>query len=245
MGTLPVALQLYTVRDHMEKDFAGTLERVKAIGYDFVEAAGFGPYTPPQLKELLDKAGLTPVSSHFGAQDLCENPGQVAEALRALGIEYAVVSAHFEEDSGWRTLAKSLDAAGASLREEGFTLCYHNHAHEFRTIDGQYVLDYLYANTKPEHVAAQLDTYWVQEGGENPADYISRYSGRCPLAHLKDMTPGEPHTFAEVGRGILDWDAVFDAGNRAGVKWYIVEQDICQGDSLESARISKTFLDRR
>lgn len=245
MSTLPFALQLYTVRDHLEADFPGTLERVKEAGYDAVEVAGFGTYTVPEVRRMLGDAGLRPVSTHVDGNQVIDEPGAVAEIAHDLGVNHVVMSWSPVEPEAWRTLVPKLDASGAALKEAGITFCYHNHAHEFVPIDGQPMLDYLLENTAPEHVSAELDTYWIKEGGQDPAAYIAKYAGRCPLLHCKDMTAGKDHTFAEVGEGVLDWDAIFAAAKQAGVAWYIVEQDLCAGDSVESARISALFMARQ
>jgi len=242
---LSFALQLYTVRDHYEADFAGTLEKVKEAGYDAVEVAGFGAHTVAQVRQMLADTGLQATSTHVDGNQVINDPGAVADIARELGVDHVVMSWGPTEPGAWRELVPKLDAGGAALREAGVTFCYHNHAHEFLPIDGQPMLDYLLEHTSPEHVQAELDTYWVKEGGLDPASYIVKHAGRCPLLHCKDMTAGNPHTFAEVGEGVLDWDAIFAAGTGAGVAWYIVEQDVCTGDSLESARISAQFMKRQ
>jgi sugar phosphate isomerase/epimerase len=245
MGNLPFALQLYTVRDHLEQDFPGTLERVKEIGYDCVELAGYGSYTPAECKQLLDDIGLIPVSAHVGLHELSVDASSVIETLQTVGVKYAPLSAGADSEDDWREIARALEAAGAMLRAAGITLCYHNHAHEFEKIGDQYILDFLFDATKPDHLAAQIDTYWVKYGGEDPVAFIKKYAGRCPLLHIKDMTADEDPTFAEVGQGIIDWGPVFAAGAEAGVEWYIVEQDTCTGDSIDSARISAEFMAAR
>ncbi|MCP4642086.1 MAG: sugar phosphate isomerase/epimerase [bacterium] len=245
MGSLPFALQLYTVRDHCEKDFAGTLAKVKGIGYDHVELAGYHGVSPAEARALVDAAGLTPVSAHVDPGVVCAEPERVVDELRAVGVEYGVVSGGAEDKAGWEELARGLDKGGAVLREAGCTLCYHNHAHEFVQFDGQTALDLIYELASPENLSAQIDAYWVKDGGADPVAIINQYAARCPLLHVKDMTAGDPHTYAEVGQGIIDWPPVFEAGKAAGVKWYIVEQDESAGDSLDSARISAEFMARQ
>jgi sugar phosphate isomerase/epimerase len=247
MASVPFALQLYTVRDHMEKDAPGTLKRVKEIGYDYVETAGFAGRSPAEFKNLLDAAGITSVSAHAGYDAITERTSEVIATVETLGVKYAVLSSAADNKAGWLEVAANLDAAGAALRKQGIQLCYHNHAHEFVRYDGEYALDILLAATRPENVACEIDAYWVQHGGENPVAVIEKYAGRCPLLHIKDMTPDdaskpEPHTFAEVGQGVIDWRPIFAAGENVGVKWYIVEQDTCEEDSLKSAEISAKFM---
>lgn len=244
---IPFALQLYTVRDHLEKDFLATLKQVKAIGYDFVETAGFGGNTAAEAHALMESAGLSPVSAHVGYPDATRHPETVIDTARALGVSYVATGIFFEgggtrED--WVSAGKALDAAGAQLRQAGIQLCYHNHAHEFVQFGGEYAYDLMMAAAKPANLQAQIDTYWVKDAGLDPVAVIRQYAGRCPLLHIKDMSAGTPHTFAEVGAGIIDWPPVFEAGKAAGATWFIVEQDICPADSLDSARISAEYMRR-
>jgi sugar phosphate isomerase/epimerase len=242
MASVPYALQLYTVRDHLEADPAGTLQRVKEIGYDHVELAGFPGGSPAACKQLLEDSGLVPTSSHFGFEEVTTTPESVVETCGVLGVSYAVVGTSHEDKAGYLKAAEGLDKGGAVLHGAGIQLCYHNHAHELEEYDGVTALDLLYQNTAPENLAAEIDTCWIQYGKADIVEWITKCSGRCPLLHIKDMTPNTHPTFAEVGRGIIDWPPIFEAAKAAGAVWYIVEQDTCPGDSLESARISAEFM---
>jgi sugar phosphate isomerase/epimerase len=244
MASIPFGIQLYTVRDHMEQDPAGTLQRVKEIGYDYIEAAGY-PGGVESFKTMLDDAGLTAISSHVNLDELTKDATAVIAEIQTLDVNYAALSLGGDSKEHWDEQIAALDAAGAKCREAGITLCYHNHAHEFELIDGVPILDYLYTNTSSDHVGAQIDTYWVQYGNADPVEYINKYADRCPLLHMKDMSAAEDRAFAEMGAGILDWPAIIDAGKAADVAWYIVEQDTCPGDSLESAAISAKFMQQQ
>ncbi len=246
MSTISYALQLYTVRDHMERDPARTLKEVKAMGYDHVETAGLAGLSSKEFRRLLDEAGLTAISGHVGIDALAEDVDAVIEMARVLGQEYVVVPwAGGEQKSNWETWAqygREMEAAGFALKEHGVTLCYHNHAHEYETINGETALDIIFATAEPEALCVELDVYWTRFAGFDPVEEINKYAGRLPLIHLKDMTSGDPPTFAELGKGILDWERIMAAAKAAGAIWYIVEQDICPADSLESARISAEFV---
>ncbi len=244
---IPFALQLYTVRDHLEKDFLETLKQVKAIGYNFVETAGFGGNTAAGARALMHSAGLTPISAHVGYPDVIGHPETVIDTASALGVSYVATGIFFEGGGAredWAGAGRALDAAGARLRQAGIQLCYHNHAHEFIAFDGGYAYDLMMAAANPANLQAQIDTYWVKDAGLDPVAVINQYAGRCPLLHIKDMTAGTPHTFAEVGNGIIDWPPVFEAGKAAGAEWFIVEQDTCPADTLDSARISADYMRR-
>ena len=246
MGRLPFALQLYTVRDHLEKDLAGTLKKVKEAGYGFIEMGGTYGLANAAFKKLLDDSGLRAISLHTGYDEVTKNPAAVIDLTRVFGTRYAVIGGIdgrlTPDKQGWLACGEALDEAGAKLRAAGVQLCYHNHAHEFDMIDGECKLDILMSAAEPENLAAQIDTFWVQYAGLDPVRLIDKYRGRCPLLHVKDMKDGTSKAFAEMGRGILEWREIFPAAIVAETKWYIVEQDICEGDSLESAAISAAFM---
>ena len=244
---LPVALQMYTVRDDAARDFHGTIRTVARIGYEAVELAGLGGLSPREARVLLDDNGIRVAGMHAALDALEGNLDGVIEDARMLGSGF-VTCPYLAEDrrrsaDAYRQVGETLSAIGAKLQEAGLQLCYHNHAFEFDKFDGENGFDLLFAAADPKLVQIELDTYWVQKGGEDPAAYLRRYAGRVPLIHLKDMTEaGEQGTFAEVGEGVMDFDAIFAAASVAGGRYYIVEQDVCQRPPLESARISLNNL---
>ena len=248
MPALPFALQLYSVRDHLDRDVPGTLRQVKAMGYDAVEVAGTHGLTPAEFRGALDSAGLTPISAHIGFEESALDPSGAAAVAKALGINRVVVpwlgAALCPDIGAWRLAARKMGEAGAALRNDGIQLCYHNHAEEFDTVEGERPYDILFDETQPGHLAAEIDTYWVKYAGEDPVELINRFQGRCPLLHIKDMSASEDRFFAEVGEGIIDWAPIFQAGRAADVEWFIVEQDESRGDSLESAATSAAFMKR-
>lgn len=236
----PVGLQLWTLRDEIAKDFKGTLEQVAKIGYKAVEIGDdTGGMDAAELRKFMDGLGIAIISRHVLYPHLEGDLGPVVEFAHTAGMKFVVCPwANAERAGDWLTIAKTLEKAGAKLKEAGLQLCYHNHSHEFKKYDGHYAFDILYANSKPDLVMAEIDTYWVKAGGEEPQDYIRKYAGRVPLIHLKDMTKGPNPTFAEVGDGVLNWTEICSAADEAGAKWYLVEQDSCQRPPLESVKIS-------
>jgi sugar phosphate isomerase/epimerase len=125
------------------------------------------------------------------------------------------------------------------MKERGLTFGYHNHSFELEKFDGRTGLEILYSESDPAAFTAEIDTYWIQHGGGDPAWWIRGVAGRSPLVHLKDMTMrGSQQLMAEVGEGNLNWPAILEACRAAGVLWYIVEQDTCQRDPFESLGIS-------
>ncbi len=246
MARIPVALQLFTVRQLLAEDYVGTLKKVKALGYDMVQLTGSLPFDAPGMKEVLDDIGLQPVGIHVGGDELAGNLDHWIDYALTVGTK-DLVWPFVPEDQrqlrqDWIELAATMDGIGARCRQKGVRLSYHNHSFEFIRFDGQYALDLLYEKTDPQNLLAEIDTYWVKHGGEDPAAYIRKYAGRQAILHLKDMADDEEQSFAEIGNGILDWDEIHRAAIEAGVEFYAVEQDICPGDPLDSARMSIQFI---
>lgn len=235
---LPVSLQLYTVRDETKNDFIGTLEKVAEMGYYGVEFAGYGEIPASKMKETLDRLGLKAVGSHVSTPRLKNNLDEEIEFNLAVGNKY-IICPHGK----YPTLPELMESisfyamVAEKCKEKGLQFCYHNHAHEFEMFDGRHQLDILYEETDPALVMAEIDTYWVTRAGVDPVGYIEKYSGRCPLIHLKDMDPVD-QSFAEVGNGTINIKAIIEAAQKAGSKHLVVEQDRCKRPSLESAKIS-------
>jgi sugar phosphate isomerase/epimerase len=234
-----IAVQMYTLRDPAGADMAGTLKQVAEMGYEGVELAGYGNLQVDTLQRALQDNNLKVVASHIGIDQLKNSYDKVVEDNLLLNNKYIVVpfiGEEYRSREGYTKLAEELNEFGARLNSAGFTLCYHNHDFEFERYDNEYGLDILYANSNPDLVKIELDSFWVKKGGVDPASYIQKYAGRVPLVHVKDMN--DEGTFAEVGQGNIDWQPVFAAAEAGGVEAYVVEQDVCPGDPLESVRIS-------
>jgi len=236
MGKIPVALQLYTVRDACEKDFAGTLRQVADMGYAGVELAGTYGKSAEEVKKLLDDLGLPCVGSHTGDRDLKEVVA-FHKALDCKSVGWPVFPGGLPKtEDEVKAAIKHLNARGADYKKHGLRLYYHNHSREFDLISGKAILDWFYENTDPDLVKAQYDVCWIYHAGVDPAEYMRKYPGRCPILHLKDIK--EDGTLTEVGNGAVDFKSVLAASEVAGVEWYVVEQDRWERPSIESARIS-------
>jgi sugar phosphate isomerase/epimerase len=239
--SIPVALQMYTLREQAAEDFAGTLRQVAEMGHAGVEFAGYGGLSAVRMKALLEELGLKPAGSHISLGLLETELGSAIDYSLGIGNPYVVcpwlAQDRWQDAAALHTTAESLNRIGAACRQQGLQLCYHNHAFEFESIGDRRILDILYGETDPELVRAEVDTYWVQFAGLDPVELIGRWSERVTLVHLKDMDP-EDRAFAEVGEGTLDWMAIFAASEEVGAEWYTVEQDRCKRHPLESARLS-------
>jgi len=243
-----IGLQLYTLRDLLASDFAGTLKKVRDIGYRVVELHTYGGYTPAKLRELLDDLGIRAVSCHVPLVRLESELDKVVEEAKQLGLDYVVCPwlppERRQTKADYDQLFDILRRAASTLHEAGLRLAYHNHDFEFQVFDGATALDTLLSRLTEDGVQMELDVYWAHRAGYNPVEYLQRYRGRADLLHMKDAD-GETGAFAEVGSGVLDWSAIIAAAEAAGVRYYIVEQDVCPGDPLAAIQSSLAFLQSR
>ncbi len=230
---MKVALQLYSIRELCEKDFFAALEDVKKIGYDGVEFAGYFGKTAEELKAKLDELGLEAAGSHVGFDAIENNLDEVIKYSKTLGL-YSVVcpGTSFDSLEKIKHASEVFNRAGEAFAKEGIVFGYHNHAHEFVQYDGEYGLDILYKNTNPQYVTAEIDTYWVKKGGEDPVSYCKKYSDRMYLLHAKDMY--EDGKDSNVGEGCIDFASVIK--ELPLLKWAIVEQEAFEGDMLECVK---------
>ena len=254
---MPIGLQLYTVRDHMEKDLEGTLKRVAEIGYQVVELGSFDFYgkKPAELRRILTDHGLTALSMHFTESQLKSDLEKHLAEAKECGITYIGLASLDEQDrkslDAVKRDAEWFDQIGKSVRGAGCRFFYHGHNFDYAAVEGAVVYDELIRRTDPKLVNFELDCFWCVRVGKDPVDYFHRFPGRFPQLHLKDLKPGYPPTtgedfrpgaFTEVGQGVIDWKKIFKAAPEGGMKHYYVEQDECDRDSLESAKISYTYL---
>ena len=267
MASLPIAVQVYSVQADANADLYGTLKAIKDMGYDGVEFAGLYGHTPAQIKEFCDELGLTPVSAHVPFVEMLGNPAGVLARYAQIGCKYVVVPylnpEHRPEHENFAYIVEFIHVLCKAAKKLGMTMLYHNHDFEFLKVDGKYALDVLYDTVPADLLQTELDTCWVNVGGENPAEYIKKYSGRAPLVHLKDFV-GERSDdmyeligierkavsrpanfeFRPVGQGIQDFPAILASAKAAGAEWVVVEQDQATMGltPLESIKASIDYL---
>lgn len=248
-----VGLQLYSVRDAMRIDPAGTIEKVGAMGYDFVETAGYDDgkiygYDPEEFKILVEENGMKFLGAHLSRQlpDSGSYEEQLAwwdiaiDAHKKAGAEYMVQPSMggnaFASLEGLQRYCDYFNEVGAKCNAAGIKFGFHNHDKEFTTVlDGHVVYDYMLANTDPDKVFFQLDLYWIHEGGGNELDYYEKNPGRFLSYHIKDEK--------ELGEsGEMDFQPSFDVAEQAGAIWNVVEVERYNHDPLESVEISLDYL---
>lgn len=243
-----IGVQLYTVRDRMQADVPGTLRAVAALGYAEVETAGLFALAPERFREALDAAGLVSPAGHYSIDELRRDPAPTFATARTLGQRWVVVPWLAEGErsaEGYRRVAADLNRIGAAAHDAGLRVAYHNHDFEFAPLPGGGTgFDILVAETDPARVDLELDLFWAVRGGHDPVALIRRHPGRIPLCHVKDMADVHgARTMVDVGRGEIDFAAIFAAGREAGLAHFIVEHDT-PADSLASARTSIQHLRR-
>jgi len=238
-----IGIQLYTVRQALEADFDGTLDRLAAIGYKEVEFAWNRGTSPADTRKVLQRTGLTAPAAHLTVTDFEAGWDATVAMAHTLGIEYLVL-AWIDADQratldDYRRWAERFNGFGRRARAAGFQFGYHNHAEELTPIDGQHPYGILLGETDPAEVAFEMDIYWMLEGGGDPLAYFAQWPGRFPLVHVKGRaTDG---TMVDVGAGSVDWAAIFAKRNEAGIRHYFVEHDE-PPDAFASATASYRYL---
>ena len=262
-----LGVALYTVRDQMQADAAGTLKAIADLGYRYVET-GLLPALGPALKA----AGLKQASAYAptylvtgnrkawtGAGEMLPESytwSQAIDEAKGQGLEYLVIVYLMKAERGgldvYKDLAARLAKAGEACRKAGLGLAYHPHAFEYEMIDGVRPIELLLKETPKEALGLELDTFWSSIAGVDPVKMVQTYAGRVPLVHLKDKAKGTPvqydegkvphEAFKETGRGEVDFGAFLPAAAKAGVKYYYVEQDYSAGSPLDSLRTSRQAL---
>ncbi|BCG59048.1 sugar phosphate isomerase/epimerase family protein [Paenibacillus sp. URB8-2] len=243
---LKIGLQLYTLREELERDFEGTLRKVAALGYSGVEFFHYFGRSADEVKSLLEETGLTAVGAHRPYDVLLENADAEIDYILKIGSPYLIVPYLSEEQrSDWSKVAANLRTLGEKCKEKGAVLFYHNHDFELRESSGGLTaFDYLYSEVPSELLQVEMDTCWVQYGGYDPVQYIGKYAGRLPLIHLKDMKLREDGSAETVvlGEGEVDLPAILEAAEQAGAEWALVEQDYCSRPPIESVAASMEWL---
>jgi sugar phosphate isomerase/epimerase len=230
------------IQGELEADPTGTLEWVAGLGFDGMEgAAAMAPRFGLGIVETRKK--LNDLGLHAAPQGVVKlgqsdaEIGAVIESAREIGAEYVVqYYAPFDGSEEILRYTDFFNRVGKLCREEGLVFIYHNHDHEFKRYDGVYGLELMLANTDPELVKSELDVAWVTFGGADPAAFLRKYAGRCPVLHMKDFARLEPGcdravgnrreaVFAEVGTGVVDTKGVVRAAKECEVDWLVIEQD--------------------
>lgn len=248
MTASSIAAQLYTLREFIKTpgDIATTLKRVRKIGYEAVQVSAMGKIEPAELAKILSGEGLVCCATHVSIDRMKNETQAVIDEHRLWGCEYTAIGGFFPKEpttADWLSFAAEYSEVGRKFTGSGLSVGYHNHSHELAKFDGQTAMDILWERLDPS-IWFEIDTYWIQHGGADPAARVRKAAGRMPCVHLKDMGVNNKREqiMMEVGEGNLNWPEILAACKAAGTRWYIVEQDVCYRDPFESLGISLNNL---
>ncbi|MBC7790899.1 MAG: sugar phosphate isomerase/epimerase [Anaerolineae bacterium] len=244
-----IGVQLYTLRDDMEKDLEGTLARVAAIGYKDVEFAGYFTHSAADIRRILDKNGLRAPAAHIGTPAaLTKDWDKMLDNAKVAGHDYLIVAYLTDEErrslDDYRKHADLFNKAGETAKKAGVRLAYHNHDFEFVRKEDKVPYDILLERTDPALVAMELDLFWITKSGNNPQAYFERYPGRFELVHVKDMDASPEQRMVDVGKGSINFAQIFAQREKAGIRHFMVEHDNPQPSALESVKASYEYLSR-
>jgi len=239
MAKIPIALQLYSVRDDCARDLPGTVKAVAHMGYAGVEFAGYHGRSAAELRQMLDDLGLKACGTHTGIETLLgDELPKTIEFNHTIGNKFLIVPGLPEEyrnsRAAWRQTAQLFNELAEKARRAGMRVGYHNHTIEFQPMEGELPWDTFFGTTRPE-VVMQFDTGNAMHGGADPVPFLERYPGRATTVHLKEFSKqGKP---ASVGEGDVPWQRVFElCETTGGTEWYIVEQEVYAMPPLECVK---------
>ncbi len=241
-----VGIQLYTVRNEMGKDFAGTLKAVAALGYKEFEFAGYNNKSPQEVKALLSSLGVTAPAAHFALAALEKDLSKTIDTAKAVGHKIIICPFLMPNErqtlDDYKKVCGILNRAGEACQKAGLQLGYHNHDFEFKELEGKLPMDLMLAECDKNLVKIELDLGWISHAGKDPLTYFAKHPGRFISFHVKDMNPNTKEVTVELGRGNIDFKRIFAKNKQAGVKHFFVEQDRSTMSPLESIKISMEYL---
>jgi sugar phosphate isomerase/epimerase len=263
---VPLGLQLYSFREQLPKDYAGTLREVGGIGYKEVEAAGYYDHSVAEVKQVLSDAGLKLVSAHYSSNELHTQIDEIIDFNKRLDVHFLVCSSPGYKDPSapknpdrnkaftledWRWNAEEFNKFGEKVAAAGMQFGYHNHTMEFHKVDGVVPYEELLRLTDPAKVTMEMDCGWVTYAGASAADYLRKYPRRVTMLHVKDFksipapdlsNPEKPQ-IAELGQGKIDYRPILEEAAKHGyVKHCFVEQEAFNVPPVESLTIDANYM---
>jgi sugar phosphate isomerase/epimerase len=259
---VPLGLQLYSVRQLLPQDYAGTLKQIGGLGYKEVESAGYYNHSAAQVKQAMSDAGLHLVSAHYSSDDLHKQLDQILSFSKELGISYIICSYPGHKNPAeakgqdtftledWRWNAEEFNSIGKKTKAAGIQFGYHNHTMEFKAIDGVIPYVELLRLTDPAYVTMEMDCGWVTVAGANPIEYLRKYPKRISMLHVKDFknitadsSIRNVPTIVELGQGSIDYRPIFAEAAKAGVvKHCFVEQEGYNVPQMEGLKIDADYM---
>ena len=251
MKKFKIGLQLYSVCEGMEKDMELTLKKVREMGYDCVEFAGYFGKSAEEVKAILDKYGLEAVSEHCDYTEFVKNKKECVEFIETLGLKYSAIPFMDKEKHAGGKLfcdaVSEISETAEMLKEHGIQMCYHNHDFEFFKYDGKFLMDWLLDTVSG--LWTELDLGWVEIAGINPGECLKKYAGKSKIVHLKDFKPiGEDekgkklYEFTVLGDGVQNFEQILSAAEETGVEYLIVENEAPVASRIEAVKKDREYL---
>lgn len=246
MKEMKLAAQLYTIREFLKtpEDIETSLIKIREIGYEWIQVSGMGKISHEDMKRILDKTGLKVCSTHIPFDRLQRDIEEVMYQHRLWecpNIGIGMMPRDYERsEEGYKNFSKEASEIGKKLAENGFRFTYHNHKVEFEKYNGRLAMDILAEESDSKGFDFLLDTYWIQAGGSDSVEWITKFDNRIKVIHFKDMIiRDDKQLMGEVGEGNLNWNKIVEACRKSSIEWIAVEQDDCNGrDPFECLKVS-------
>lgn len=239
--TYPIGVQTYTFRNHFPKGVEKTLDLIKELGFTEIESSGAAGVTTAEFRKLCDDRQISIPSSGGDFDELAKDPMAVVQRAKILGAKFVMCAwiPHKRSEFSLEDAKKAIavfESAGKILKENGLTLCYHDHGYEFHPFEDGTLLDYMIKNSNPEYVSFEMDVLWTIHGGgaDMPVKLLKKYPGRFKLMHVKDLrkgvkgdlsggTPAENDVAVGMGQG--NWKEIIKLAKKTGVMHCFIEDE--------------------
>jgi len=241
-----LGLQLFTIRNTMNnaENIRESFRKMKELGYDIGQTAGCAiPYD--EFGKIAKEEGIEICGTHDSFELMLNDPAEAMKRHTALGTTNMGIGGFFSTElSEVEKFIEQANKIADSIYDYGFKFTYHNHSHEFcHFANGKTTMDMLVEGLDPKKTSFVLDTYWVQHGGADVRFWIEKLAGRIDILHLKAMGRDDKGPFiTEIGNDNMNWAGILESAEKAGVKYYVVEQDTWPGDPFDSIRQSSEYL---
>lgn len=253
MKDFRITAQLYTVRELLQgkskQEIYGVLKQIKEIGYDSVQISAVGDIDmclAETYRDICAELDLEICVTHTSFDKLESDLDWIIEYHKMWNctrIGVGSMPESFLSKKGVADFIKRCNAIGEKMAQNGQKLVYHNHKFEFEKYDGTTIMEMLFDGFDTNNIEFEIDTYWVQAGGENPVTWIFKTDGRMSVIHYKDFRiKNNEQQFAEIGQGNLNWDLIIEACHETKVEYAAIEQDSFTDDPMNSLKISYDFL---
>jgi sugar phosphate isomerase/epimerase len=246
----PIGLQLYTLRQVINKDVKGTIKQLTDWGYREFETYGYNNgmlfgMTSKEFNDYVKSLGAKVTSGHYGIDVVRGQWDKAVSDAKEAGQDFMCLPWIAEEDrttDGYKKIIDDTNKAGEVAKKAGIRMGYHNHAFEFEKVGDKTGFEVLLEGLDPKYVGMELDIYWVVRAGKDPIELMKKYKGRFEQWHVKDMDKAKPDNNADVGTGTIDWKAIFAQAKTSGMKHYYIEQESYPVDPMTSAKNSIDYL---